>query len=243
MVVTISTWNIHGSGRPDVGAVARHLETVAPDVATLQEVQRGQATAIARTLGWPTAHWSFKHFPVPTAPEGLAVLSPHPLVTARTVVLSRWAPPWSFRRRIAQLTTLRLADGALRLANVHLASDRPDDRLAQTRRLLAALPPESLVAGDLNARPGSDVLGLLTTAGLRDAWATVHPDGSERDGATHWRRGDPAEQPTQRLDYILVPGGDPLVTAAAPTPADSDLAAYRELSDHLPFTTQLDRPG
>jgi endonuclease/exonuclease/phosphatase family metal-dependent hydrolase len=240
VVVALSTWNLHGSARPDLDAVTQRLRAMAPDVVALQEVQHRQAGAIARALGWTTAHWSFKHFPVLRPPEGLAVLSPYPLEWARTIVLSRWIPPWSHRRRIAQLVRLRLAERVVGLANVHLASDNPDDRLSQAQRLLAALPPSMLVAGDLNARPGTEVLRLFTTAGLRDAWGTLHPDAAEADGATHWRRRDPDDSPTRRLDYILVPAQDKILSATVPTAADSDLAAYRQLSDHLPVTIRLE---
>jgi endonuclease/exonuclease/phosphatase family metal-dependent hydrolase len=238
-VVGISTWNIHGSARPDLDAVVQRIRAMDADVVALQEVQRRQATAIARALGWPTAHWSFKHFPIVKPPEGHAVLSPHPLTWARTVVLSRWVPPWSHRRRIAQLVRVRLAERDLSLANAHLASTSADDRLAQTRRLLAALPPGTVVAGDLNARPGSDVHRLFATAGLEDAWGTLHPDANEPDGATHWRPRDPDDAPTRRIDYILVPAQDQILAATVPTAADSDMAAYRHLSDHLPVTARL----
>lgn len=150
------TWNLHGSARPDLDAVAEQLRVMAPDVAAVQEVQHGQAIAIAQALGWASAHWSFKHFPVVKAPEGLAVLSPHPLEEVRTVVLSRCISPWSHRRRIAQLVRLRLAERIVPLANTHLASGDARARLQQARRLLAVLQPGTVVVGDLNDWPGSD---------------------------------------------------------------------------------------
>ncbi len=240
MTITVATWNVHGSARPDLDAVTQRLRAMAADVVALQEVQHRQATAIARALSWTTAHWSFKHFPVVKPPEGLAVLSPHPLEWARTVVLSRWVPLWSHRRRIAQLVRLRVGEDVVGLANVHLASGSPDDRLAQARRLLGALPRGTLVAGDLNTRPGSEVLGAFFAAGLRDAWATLHPGVAEADGATHWRPTDPDDRPSRRIDYVLVPARDHVLAAAVPTAADSDLAAYRHLSDHLPVVSRLD---
>ncbi|HET6919486.1 MAG TPA: endonuclease/exonuclease/phosphatase family protein [Jiangellaceae bacterium] len=159
---------------------------------------------------------------------------------ARTFVLSRGIPPWSYRRRIAQLVRLRLAERILLLANTHLASGDARARRQQARRLLAVLQPGTLAVGDLNDRPSSDVLRLLTGAGLRDTWAALHPDAPEADGATHWRPRDPDERPTRRLDYVLAPQGDHLLAATAPTAADSDLGAYRRLSDHLPLTTRLE---
>jgi endonuclease/exonuclease/phosphatase family metal-dependent hydrolase len=102
------------------------------------------------------------------------------------------------------------------------------------------LQPGTLVVGDLNDRAGSDVLRLFTAAGLRDTWAALHPGAPEADGATHWRPRDPDERPTRRLDYVLAPQGDHLLAATVPTAADSDLGAYRRLSDHLPLTTRFE---
>ena len=51
MAITVLTWNLHGSARPDLDAVAEPLRVMAPDVAAVQEVQHGQAIAIARALG------------------------------------------------------------------------------------------------------------------------------------------------------------------------------------------------
>ncbi len=152
----------------------------------------------------------------------------------RTVALSKGAAPWSYRRRIAELCTLELDGRRLRLANCHLAFDDADERLAQAERLLARLQPGTFVVGDLNARPGGDVLRLLLGAGLRDAWAELHPDATDTDGVTNWRSRDLDDRPANRLDCILVPQGYQVVTATVPCAVDSDLTAFRRLSDHRP---------
>jgi endonuclease/exonuclease/phosphatase family metal-dependent hydrolase len=102
------------------------------------------------------------------------------------------------------------------------------------------LQPGTLVVGDSNDRPGSEVLRLFSAAGLRDTWAALHPDAPEADGATHWRPRDPDERPTRRLDYVLAPQGDRVLAATVPTAADSDLGGYRRLSDHLAVTSRLE---
>ena len=232
MSITAVTWNIHGSGRPDVAVICELLRGFSPDVVALQEVRRAQAGALAQSLGWATAHWSFKHWPIPSPAEGLAVLSPHRLVDAETVTLSTWEPPWTYRRRIAQLCALDAGGSELRLTNTHLASDDANARRAQAERLLARVRPDSFLAGDLNARPGGAALQLLLDAGLRDAAAT--------EGATNWRPGDPDDRPTNRIDYVLVPAGSLVVAATVPSSADSDLTAYRRLSDHLPVRAEVE---
>jgi endonuclease/exonuclease/phosphatase family metal-dependent hydrolase len=221
--IRVVTWNLHGSAQPDVGEVGELLRASGADVVALQEVQRRPARTLAAALGSVTAEWSFKHWPLPTPAEGLAVLSAHRLVDARTITLSKCAPPWSYRRRIAQLCALEVGGQTLRLVNCHLANDDADARLAQAQRLLTQHEPGSFVAGDLNARPGGRVLRLLRDAGLRDARAEAHPDAAD-----------------DYIDYILVPEGWRVVDAWSPSAADSDLAMYRRLSDHLPVRADFE---
>jgi endonuclease/exonuclease/phosphatase family metal-dependent hydrolase len=238
--ITIVSWNIHGSAGPDLDAIGQRLRAFGADVVALQEVRRSQARALAERLGWVTKHWSFKHWPLWNPAEGLAVLSPHPLIEARTVTLSSGEPPWSYRRRIAQLCVLGLGEHGLRLANCHLASENADARFEQAQRLTGVLEPRSFVVGDLNAQPARRVLRLLLQAGLRDAWAELHPNANAAEGATSWRRQDPDDRPSNRIDYILVPVGYRVIAATVPSAADSDLSAYRRLSDHLPVRADLE---
>jgi endonuclease/exonuclease/phosphatase family metal-dependent hydrolase len=238
--VTVVTWNVHGSVRPDLHAIAERLVTFDADVVALQEVQRRQARTLARALDSETAHWSFKHWPLPKPAEGHAVLSRHRLGDEQTIRLSRCVLPWSYRRRIAQLCALDLGAHPLRLANCHLANDDADARLAQAERLRARLQRGAFVAGDLNANPGRPALRLLLDAGLRDAWAEAHPNVERAHGATNWRPSDADDRPTNRIDYILVPEAYRVVAATVPSAVDSDLSAYRRLSDHLPVRAELE---
>jgi endonuclease/exonuclease/phosphatase family metal-dependent hydrolase len=241
--ITVVTWNIKGSAQPDLERVGQMLDSFGADVVALQEVRRAQASDLARRLGWVTAHWSFKHSPLFSPPEGHAVLSPHRLISAETVALSKGAPFWSYRRRIAQLCALDVGGTTLPLANTHLASDDRPARAAQAQRLLTQVQSDSLVVGDLNASPGGAVLELFRGAGLRDAWAELHPDAQRGEGATNWRRSDPDDRPTNRIDYVLVPASVGLVSATVPSATDSDLSAYRLLSDHLPVRVVVEIPG
>jgi endonuclease/exonuclease/phosphatase family metal-dependent hydrolase len=240
--ITVVTWNVHGSDRPDVDEIGELLDGLGADVVALQEVRRRQADALAQRLSWATEHWSFKHLPLFSPAEGLAVVSPHRLVDARTVTLSEAEPFWSYRRRIAQLCTLDVGGRALHMANTHLASHDRNARRAQAARLLTLVEPGSLVAGDLNASPGGEVMQLFRGAGLRDAWAEVHPDAQGTEGATNWRRRDPDDKPSNRVDYVLVPAGFAGVAATVPSSV-SDLSAYRRLSDHLPVRVEVEIAG
>jgi endonuclease/exonuclease/phosphatase family metal-dependent hydrolase len=238
--ITVVTWHVHGSGRPDVDKIGEVLDGLGADVVVLQEVRRRQAGALAQRSNWMTEHWSFKHLPLFSPAEGLAVLSPHRLVDARTVTLSEGEPFWSYRRRIAQLCALDVGGRTLLMANTHLASDDRNARRAQAARLLTQVQPGSVLAGDLNASPGGEVMQLFLGAGLRDAWAELHPDAQGTEGATNWRRRDPDDKPSNRLDYVLLPAELAVVAATVPSAADSDLSAYRRLSDHLPVRVDVE---
>jgi endonuclease/exonuclease/phosphatase family metal-dependent hydrolase len=230
--LTIVSWNLHSSARPDLDAVAALLRTMQSDVVALQEVQRRQAFSIAQRLGWSNVRWSFKHWPVAKAAEGLAVLSRGDVETARAVVLSTGAPPWSYRRRTAQLVRLVAEGSPIELANVHLASDSAADGITQVCRLLAELPASTIIAGDRNDDPKSEVVQQLTRAGWRDAWDEVNADG----GATAWADGAPDGPPSERLDYVLVPPALGVSAAAVPS---RDFDGYGPLSDHLPLAVRL----
>ena len=81
----VITWNVHGSARPRIDAVAELLRAHEPDVVALQEVRSGQARRISALLGWRRPAWAFKHngyWPLWWRGEGLAVLSHHRLARA-----------------------------------------------------------------------------------------------------------------------------------------------------------------
>ena len=106
MHTTLVSWNLKGSGNPDTDAVAAYLREVGADVVGLQEVQWHQARRIARALGARSSGWGFKHWPVRTWPEGMAVIGMTREVDVRTRALSsRWRL-WSWRRRIVQVATV-----------------------------------------------------------------------------------------------------------------------------------------
>jgi len=241
--VRVMTWNLQGSHGVDIAAVAAVVRAAAPDVLALQEVQRRQVERLAGALAMPSRCWVLKHWPVVHRAEGLAVLTPHPLVEARRFVLRRsWI--WGWRRRVGVDVTVRTGAGPVRVIDVHLSPhDHGAHRLREVRILLAHAgrsPVPPVVVGDLNELPGGGALGALATAGWRDAWAAVHDD----DGATNWtggRRG--GRPPTQRIDYVLVPAGADVGSAVVIRGPHGDgvdhIDAMAELSDHLPLVVEL----
>jgi endonuclease/exonuclease/phosphatase family metal-dependent hydrolase len=222
------TWNIHGSARPNLQGIAGWIELSGASVLLLQEVQQRQASRLAEILGWASVQWSLKHAPVVKAPEGLAILSPHPITSLTVPVLSTRALPTNFRRRIAQIATVQMPRAALRICNVHLASGKTDERPAQLARLMQHLGGVELLGGDLNDEPQSEIVRDLAAAGFRRA----------ESGTTAWSTRDGNNAPSLTLDHVMVRG------IWKPQRAREFLASEsRELhglSDHLPVIAHLD---
>jgi endonuclease/exonuclease/phosphatase family metal-dependent hydrolase len=249
--LTLVTWNLKGSEGPDLAAVADHLAAAGADLVVLQEVQRRQARAVARRLGATSSRWGFKHWPVRTWAEGMAVLGVSRPARVRTRALSFRFRPWSWRRRIYQLAVVDLAPSPgvpavhppLTLVNAHLSPHaRAAMRTAEVETVATALgaaPGPIVVAGDLNDDPGADFFARLTAAGLRDAWDDAAPPGKR--AATNWRgwRRGTTDEPSRRLDYVLVSGGVRVVRVDIPRPGDEGFARFAGLSDHLPVAATV----
>lgn len=243
----ILTWNVQGRERPDLEALATVLADALPDVVALQEVQRAQARWLSARLGWSLV-WRCKHWPVVVPPEGLALLSPTPLTEVDTVRLAHPFRIWSWRRRIAVRGTVVTADGPVGVVGTHLGAGVDDVERARQAVLAAGLlggasirAGRGCVVGDLNTRPGSEVLATFATYGLRDAWDEVRPG---EPGPTNWSRGPRDRPPTQRLDYALVGDAFDVVDVAVPAFGEPGFGRYGALSDHLPLTvTVVPRSG
>jgi endonuclease/exonuclease/phosphatase family metal-dependent hydrolase len=225
--ITVMTWNIHGSARPNLQGIASWIELSGASVVLLQEVQQRQATQLAELLGW-TSQWSLKHAPVVKPAEGLAILSPHPITSAMTPVLSVRAQRTSFRRRIAQIATIQMSRAAFQVCNVHLASGKSEERPGQVTRLKDHLAGVELLGGDLNDGPHSDTISNLLPMGFRRA----------ESGTTAWSIRDGNNLPSLTIDHILVRGIWKTQAARAFRP--SEVRELHGLSDHLPVIVQLD---
>ncbi len=235
----IVTWNLQGSVGVDIDGVADVVRRAAPDVVVLQEVGWLQARRLARRVGMQRC-WAFKHLGWPL-PEGLAVLTSHRLVAARSFVLRR-APWWDWRRRIAISAEVDRAGDRLNVINVHLSPhDDSDNRRREAALVVAAanrLPRLPVIAGDFNDLPDGPGPADLEAAGWADAWKLERLDGV--DGSTNWtagaRHGRP---PTQRLDYVFVPAGWTVVDAAVLASVER-LDWFAERSDHLPMSAVIE---
>jgi endonuclease/exonuclease/phosphatase family metal-dependent hydrolase len=228
----VLTWNVHGSEKPDVAALATAIASERPDVVVLQEIRKRQAEALARSLRMRYT-WALKHAPYTMAmwwrAEGMAIMTPHLLDAAGHTEVSEHQPVRSWRRRIAQWALVGRADRSLAMVvNLHLS---PHPELADERRAEAArvrdlvgriaddLP--AVVAGDFNdADDPSVIAGLPGLEHLRPA------------------PSNPADAPFQVLDHVLLPidATDVAVTVPGGGPE------WAQVSDHLPVTVRFRLP-
>jgi endonuclease/exonuclease/phosphatase family metal-dependent hydrolase len=241
--LTVLTWNLKGSKGIDVEAVSGHVRDAGADVVLLQEVQWNQARALARSLHPQSYRWHFKHWPLDTWAEGMAVFGMTCDVPSRARALSfRWKV-WSWRRRIIVTAYVLL------LLNLHLsphsAVELRHAEAVSVLRKVTGYPGPVGVAGDLNESPDGPLHRPMEAAGLQDAWQ-VRPDASEDPypGYTNWRGWTPGatKPPNRRIDYVYVSDGAVVTSASVPRPGDEGFEDFARLSDHVPVAAALDMP-
>lgn len=227
----------------DPGAIVRRLDELEADIVCFQEIHRSQFAAVRAQSRLSNGDWWFKHWSVRYAAEGLAVASRWPVVAQPgSVALShkwRWL---HYTRRIAGGVTVATTAGPLHVWNTHLS---PDDasarRLAEIHQLLELLPTiRTVLAGDLNVRPGSHELEVLADAEWTDGHDIAHPGSVVATNLT----GD-RQHLKQRLDYVLVSADlvDRVVDASVPGATEPVDTSWWALSDHLPLVVDLELPS
>jgi endonuclease/exonuclease/phosphatase family metal-dependent hydrolase len=226
----VMTYNIHrGRGvdlKVDLGRTAAVIESYAPDVVTLQEVDIGrkrsgnvdQAAELANRLGMemlfaPNIEWGDGER------YGIATLTKLPIRSSRHLKL-----PLQYRSepRSSLITILGWGEGhVVEVINTHLSilfKERP----GQVAAISAAMANEALiVAGDFNMTPWSPAYRALR----RDSF--LH-------SATRFARTWPSPAPFMPLDHILYRGQVDVVRAAAWSGGPA-----RTASDHLPVVVEL----
>ncbi|HET6951097.1 MAG TPA: endonuclease/exonuclease/phosphatase family protein [Acidimicrobiales bacterium] len=234
----VATYNIqHGAGSEgvlDLERTAATLAALGAELIGLQEVDRhfgersgfvDQPAVLGAALGMHVVFGANLDRPprAPGAPRrqyGNAILSAHPVLTWRNVLLPR--PAGGEQRGL--LDAVVDVDGApVRVLATHLQHDSQAERLAQVDAIvteLAGMAEPLVMAGDLNARPGTTEVRRLTRV-LVDAWRT----GGSGRGYTY-----DAATPHARIDYVL--SSDDFVAAWAAVPAT-------RASDHRPVVADL----
>jgi len=221
----VLTWNILGSHHPNLDVLAEVILGYSPDVIALQEIRRGQAQALARRLDWRFV-WTRKHYPfsplVWWRAEGLAMATPFQIGEPVSKSISPGVSTWHFHHRVAMAITVTRNGDVLRVANTHLASHDPDERIAQAGRLVAMVGDRrpAVVAGDFNAEDELEVIREFRPLDL------VDPGGDD---------SSPAIAPHQRIDYVLIPASATVSSRLTPLGGEP----WHQLSDHLPVLVEF----
>lgn len=237
-VLRVASFNVKYASGHDLEAVADFLRTEAIDLVALQEVDRdtdrnGHVDTPARLAELAGGRW-FTAFGAaraePGGEFGLAILSRAPFGEVTRHELADAGG--SFERRIALRTTV-CTPRPLEFVSIHADVWAPENA-ANARSLLDQLPPLApgavrLIAGDLNATPGTHAARIFSEAGYRDLLADAGV------GSTPTFRFPP-----ERLDYFFGTGA--LARAAGePGVLASELRVVGEArgSDHLPIAMTL----
>lgn len=131
--------------------------------------------------------------------EGIGVLSRVPVVSTAWIDLGA-------QHRVAQRVTVRAPEGTLDVYNAHLGLGGEALRSDQAQRILDWMdgrrPGPAVLTGDLNARPGSATIDLLSGR-LRSAHLVFHGCEPSRTVPTPLRR-QAATGAGSVLDYVFV---------------------------------------
>lgn len=225
-ILDLNIWNYNEPWPTRRDLILDLILDTEPDVVALQEIRyrdwtldpRHQAGQILAGLPGYSAIWHPAHYWPPGGREnmgekeweGLAILSPHPVVDQAVLRLSR-APedPRDNFQRLVQGAQVRTPAGPFWLFNTHYPLSAPARARVAVESLdfcvqTAGDVPFALV-GDFNAEPQDLPIRYLTgqaegdghTDRLIDAWVACHPTDP---GYTH-----PAWGPIKRIDYVFVP--------------------------------------
>lgn len=231
----VMTYNIHhGAGTDGVlnlERIALVIEKAGAEVVGLQEVDNhwsersnweNQAAWFAKRLKMHYAYAANLDLPPlnpgePRRQYGTAVLSKYPIKSFKNTFLPRY--PAGEQRGLA-VATIKVRGVDLRFANTHLTHNNNEERLEQSKKvveLLAGSKTATMLVGDLNARPTTPEITMLTEV-WPDTWDAV----GVGPGYTI-----PVENPTARIDYLL--------HSAKIRPTGAEVISTNA-SDHLPVT-------
>ncbi len=195
----ILAYNIrHGLGMDDsvdLERSARLINSLQPDIVTLQEVDNGtertgnvdQAAVLAQLTGMHGVFGAFMDYQ--GGQYGMALLSRFPVLDYQNHLLPEGAEP---RSTLAARIRIEPADREIIVVGIHLYATE-QERLAQAQTIVELYRTESIpviLAGDFNSEPESAVMRLLQTI-----WEL--PAKGE-DHLTF-----PADNPDREIDFIL----------------------------------------
>ncbi len=249
-VMTLNIWNYSPPWYERRALIVERIEADQPDVVFLQETRHdfrflrgeGQGEQLAALTGYhATSAVAQVYVPFPRVDEGLTVLTREEPTTVYTARLRRFPRErQDENQRICLGMTIRIRDEEADLYNTHFSLS-PVARVANAADVLRFVDRHSgrrpaILAGDLNAEPGSEPLLTLTGSGTSagmtgfvDVWRSVHPD---EPGFTYSSDG-----PVRRIDYLLVRNVAGIIRADLIGGLASGRGVYP--SDHLGIVAEI----
>jgi len=197
--VRVLTYNIHHGegtdGVTDLERLARVIRAADPDLVALQEVDEGTARAFgalqAHELGRLTGMEALfaEAMPYDGGSYGEGILTRFPIVSSESCVLPASE---GHESRAALVVHVRPpgTDRGFLFIGTHLDHTHDAaDRIAQTRALRDRLGNEdtllSILAGDMNAQPGSTPIAVLESEWTRVHSAPTFPSSGAVDAIDH----------------------------------------------------------
>jgi endonuclease/exonuclease/phosphatase family metal-dependent hydrolase len=196
----VAAYNVHlgvriADGNVDLEAYADAIEGLHADVVVLNEVGRGwPVNGLTDVAEWLSARLDLPYVWSPAADGqmGNAIATRLPVAATEVGPLPRAGGKMV---RSYAIATVPAAGGDVRVVGTHLQhlDEHVGSRLAQIEVLLEAIgdPTVTVVAGDMNAEPGSEELARLQDTGLRLV---------DNDVPTSWRE-------ETVIDHVLVGPG------------------------------------
>jgi endonuclease/exonuclease/phosphatase family metal-dependent hydrolase len=202
--IKVMSYNIHSAyhvdGYQDLEGIARVIEESDADVIGLQEISRGRLmdgsadmpTWLSRRLNMP---YLFQGTEEPT--WGNAILSRYPILDSGKVELPKEDTLIGRGFLWAELDVGTDEPLLVIVTHLHHIVDDGYIREAQIPVILSFWNEreQTILIGDLNARPNSREIGLISESGMIDAWL----EAGQGNGFTY-----ASNNPDQRIDYIWI---------------------------------------
>jgi len=235
--IRVMSYNIHHANPPskakegtiDLDVIAKVIEQQHPDLVALQEVdvntnrsgKINEAVLLAQKL--KMNFYFSKAINHDGGEYGVAILSRFPITNQQTFQLPKNGDAKAEQRVLAVVTAQVERDVFIRFASTHLDAQKSDDnRILQANEINKITKGERLpliLAGDLNAVPGSETINILDTEFNRTC--------------TNCGFTIPVLKPNKTIDHIGFKKGRPFIVIS------NEVIPETYASDHLPILSVL----
>lgn len=229
ITLKILTFNIlHGAttkGDFDLDAIAKVIIDVDPDLVALQEVDyktnRAMKYDLVTELGWRSkmAPIFGKAMDFDGGEYGEGILSKFSFLNTRNIALP--FSPGNEPRTALEITTILPSGDTITFVGTHLDHLRDEkDRISQVKKINEVFSGNrypTILAGDLNAIPGSEPINIL-----EEIWLASYDKNNPAPTF-------PSKEPSKKIDYVMFyPGNNWHVvsTKVIQDPIASDHCAY-----------------